>query len=72
MLRPENFEGEIKLVGAKSLNVPKEDYARGSFFILLDEKDVTKRKTQLKIGVYENNTKIKTITTSFLGPFGGG
>jgi hypothetical protein len=38
-------------------------------FILMDSADVAKRKTQLQIGVYENGVRIKTISTSFLGPF---
>jgi cytochrome c oxidase accessory protein FixG len=69
VLKPENFEGEIKLVGETQLHVPEEKEASGAMFISLNKKDITKRKTQLKIGVYEGATKIKTITTSFLGPF---
>lgn len=69
VLKPENFEGEIKLVGETQLRVPEEKEASGAMFISLNKKDITKRKTQLKIGVYEGATKIKTITTSFLGPF---
>jgi cytochrome c oxidase accessory protein FixG len=69
VLKPENFKGEIKLVGERYLKVPKEDYASGSMFIYIDRKAIIKRKEQLKIGVYEGGEKIKTITTSFLGPF---
>ena len=72
VLKPENFEGRIELVGEKSLNVPKEDYLSGSMFVYMDKEDITGRKTPIKIGVYENGKKIKTINTSFLGPFGGG
>ncbi len=70
--RPENFEGTIKLVGETRLLIPKDSYATGSMFIYINNKLVTKRKTQLKIAVYEGDEKIRTITTSFLGPFGGG
>ncbi len=69
VLKPENFEGDIKLVGEEKLNVPKEGYANGSLFITVDHKTITKRKTKLQIGVYEEGKKIKVITTSFLGPF---
>ncbi|RYD58302.1 MAG: cytochrome c oxidase accessory protein CcoG [Sphingobacteriales bacterium] len=68
-LKPENFKGEIKLVGKDRLHVPKEDYAAGALFVYVDKRDISQRKTQLRIGVYENGEKIKTITTSFLGPF---
>lgn len=69
VLKPENFKGNIVLVGETKLRVPKEEYASGAMFIYLDEHDVTHRKTPLKIAVYEEGKKIKTITTSFLGPF---
>lgn len=69
--RPENFEGTISLVGEKTLTIPKENVASGSLFITMNEKDVTRRKTELSIGVYEGTTKIQTIKTSFLGPFTG-
>jgi cytochrome c oxidase accessory protein FixG len=70
-LRPENFQGTIKLVGEDKLLVPKDGYATGTMFIVLDNKDVTGRKTKIRIGVYEGNEKIYTINTSFLGPFNG-
>jgi cytochrome c oxidase accessory protein FixG len=67
--KPDNFNGEIRLVGTDKLHVIKNGYTIGTMFILLDSADVAKRKTQLKIGVFEDGKKIKTITTSFLGPF---
>lgn len=67
--KPENFKGAIRIVGNESLNIPKEGYVSGSMFIDISEQDVIKRKTQLKIAVYEDGEQIKTITTSFLGPF---
>ncbi|NDC41052.1 MAG: cytochrome c oxidase accessory protein CcoG [Chitinophagia bacterium] len=70
-LRPENFHGNIQLVGETHLLVPREGVLAGSLFIYLDKTDVKGRKTPLRIGVYEGKNKIATITTSFLGPFGG-
>lgn len=69
VLKPEDFNGTIKLVGEEKLKVPAENYASGSLFIYMDKKDIKERKTKLSIGVYENGKKIKVITTSFLGPF---
>jgi cytochrome c oxidase accessory protein FixG len=69
ILKPENFDGTIKLVGEGKLKVPKETYTSGSMFIYLDEKYVKHRKTKLAIGVYEHGKKIEVIRTSFLGPF---
>ncbi|GAA4466429.1 cytochrome c oxidase accessory protein CcoG [Nemorincola caseinilytica] len=70
-LRPENFTGRIVLVGEKDLVVPKDGTVAGTMFIYLSKDAITKRKTQLKIGVYENGEKLMTISTSFLGPFAG-
>jgi cytochrome c oxidase accessory protein FixG len=68
-LRPENFEGRITIVGNDELVVPREGFATGALFIHLDKARVQARKTQLKIAVYEGDKKIKTVTTTFLGPF---
>jgi cytochrome c oxidase accessory protein FixG len=69
VLRPENFKGNIEIVGAEKLNIPKGEYATGAMFIRRDRADVKQRKTDLTIGVYENGTKIQTVNATFLGPF---
>jgi len=71
VLKPENFRGEIKLVGENKFIIPKNGYTVGTMFIYIDKKEVTGRKTVLKIGVYEGKEKISNISTSFLGPFAG-
>jgi len=70
-LKPENFEGEIKLVGENKLVIPKDGIVTGTMFVYLDGKNITGRKTILKIGMYEDGKRISTVTTSFLGPFDG-
>lgn len=67
--KPENFNGKITLVGEKEMYIPGEKTVSGSLFIAINEKDVTKRKAEIRIGVYEDGEKIETIETSFLGPF---
>lgn len=69
VLKPENFKGRIKLVGETGVRIPKQGIVSGTMFIYLDSKDVTKRKTPLKVAVYEDGKKISTINTTFLGPF---
>jgi cytochrome c oxidase accessory protein FixG len=66
-LKIENLEGEIKVVG-KDLAIRKEGVSEGQFFVVLKRSSLRQRKTQLKIGVYSNNRRIKTIKTNFLGP----
>jgi cytochrome c oxidase accessory protein FixG len=67
-LKLESMNGEVKIVG-KDLVVPKEGRASGGFFVILDKKDVKDRKTKIKLGLYHGTEKIRTIETSFLGPF---
>ena len=67
-LKLENIPGEIQLVGSSSLIVKKEDYSHLQFFVKLNRNNVKSWKTQLKIGMYENNKKIKTVTANFIGP----
>jgi cytochrome c oxidase accessory protein FixG len=69
VLKPENFKGEIRLIGNKQLKVTKESDASGQMFILLRKEDVHLRNTELSIGVWEGAKKLETIKTSFLGPF---
>ena len=67
-LKLENLAGEITLVGSGALKVKKEDYANLQFFVKLKPADVTNWKTEVKIGMYEGDKKIKTITAKFIGP----
>jgi hypothetical protein len=50
------------------INVAKESYYQTSFFIILDQKVIKKRKTEIKIGIYENGDRIKTTKAIFLAP----
>lgn len=68
-LKPENFDGTIKVVGNEKFIVPKEGYTSGSLFIYINNTKIKERKTPLAIGVYEGSEKIYTINTTFLGPF---
>jgi cytochrome c oxidase accessory protein FixG len=67
-LKLENVTGEITIVGSSNLVVKHEDYSNLQFFVKLNRKDVKTWKTPLRIGLYENDKKIKTITAKFIGP----
>lgn len=58
---------KIEIVG-KDLELKSEDVTQGSFFLFLDKKQIKKRKTILKIGIYSNGKLIKKVKTSFFGP----
>ena len=67
-LKLENMPGEIFLAGSGNLIVKKEDYTNLQFFVHLNRNDVKGWKTALKIGVYQGDKKLKTITAKFIGP----
>jgi cytochrome c oxidase accessory protein FixG len=66
-LKLEGIKGEITLV-TPNLTVPAESYHQAPFFVKVERGLVVRRKTEITIGVYERNKKIKTATTTFLGP----
>ncbi|HVT86747.1 MAG TPA: cytochrome c oxidase accessory protein CcoG [Chitinophagaceae bacterium] len=66
-LKLENIKGEIEVI-AKDMTVPKESYFQSPFIVKIDRQLIEKRKTPITLGIYEGNKKIKTISTTFLGP----
>jgi cytochrome c oxidase accessory protein FixG len=69
VLKPENFKGTIKIVSNKPLQIAKGSDAQGALFIFRDKEDVTERKTDLEVGVYEGARRIEIVNVTFLGPF---
>ena len=65
-IKLENIDGEIKLIGP--VDVIKESYFQTSFFITLKNEQLKRRKTKIKIGLYENGHKMDELTAVFLGP----
>jgi len=59
----------VKLIGTHSLELKKESVNVATFFIIVDQKEIKERKSELKVGVYQNGEKIQTVKTTFLGPF---
>lgn len=62
--------GKIELVGATNIHLKDEDQANGSFFVVLPRSFIKSRKIRLKIGLYEGDKRITTLSTNFAGPFG--
>ncbi|QLE00607.1 cytochrome c oxidase accessory protein CcoG [Galbibacter sp. BG1] len=61
-------KGEVKLVSGGNFDIPKEGLYESTLFIEIDKAFLKKDKTDLKIGVFSNNTLIETTSTTFLGP----
>ncbi|MBK8090390.1 MAG: cytochrome c oxidase accessory protein CcoG [Chitinophagaceae bacterium] len=66
-VRIEGGNGKVQMVG-EFIHVHSDGQGAGSFFITLPNKSITKRKTILKVGLYNGEKKIDVIKTSFLGP----
>ncbi len=66
-LKLESGNGVVKMVG-DAVHVQKEGQGAGAFFVVLNNKAITERKTEIKIGLYEGDKKISEVNTNFLGP----
>jgi cytochrome c oxidase accessory protein FixG len=61
--------GKIELVGAADIHLHKEEQAMGSFFIVLPNSFMSKRKLKLTIGLYDGEKRLTALQTNFAGPF---
>jgi len=68
-LKLENMPGQIKMISNKKTLLNKESVNELTFFICINRKEIHKRATDIKVGVYKNNELIQTVKTVFLGPF---
>lgn len=66
-LKLENIEGELEVVG-KVIIVEKEGYKNATFIVKVAQKEIKQRKTPIRISVYQDNVKIRTVSTTFMGP----
>lgn len=62
-------EGEVKMITTHSPTLKKEALTEFTFFIILDQKDISKRSTKIDIDVMAGGEKVQTIKTTFLGQF---
>lgn len=68
-LKLEGVPGTIKLVSHKQIFLKQEALTEATFFIDIAKKNIEKRNTKIKVGVYKNGQKLQTVTSTFLGPF---
>lgn len=66
-LKLESHKGEIKLVGDPILLKAESNGEKG-FFIILDSLTINQRKSNVLIGVYNGDKKVKTVKASFIAP----
>ena len=68
-LRIEDAPGRVVEADQQNILVRKEEQGKASFFIILPRNYINKRKTAVKVGLYENERKIMDVETNFMGPF---
>lgn len=60
-------KGEIQLIG-NHLTLPAQGTVETAAFLILNEKDIKKTKTKIKLGVFSGEEQLETVKTTFIGP----
>jgi len=60
-----NLKGEVKMVGPRYFNVPREGITEGTLFIEIKQVALESDRTKLVLAVYNDNKLIDTETTNF-------
>ncbi|WP_240410026.1 cytochrome c oxidase accessory protein CcoG [Flavisolibacter nicotianae] len=68
-LELEDIDGEITVIG-NALVVPKESHFQSPFFVKIHPAKIERRKTKIRIAVYQGKRRLETSETTFLGPGG--
>jgi cytochrome c oxidase accessory protein FixG len=68
VIKLENSQGNIEIIGGKNIDVREEGQGIGSFFIVLPRSAIHERKKIIELALYNGHKKIDVIKTSFLGP----
>jgi len=61
-------KGELTMVGQDTLFVTKGEGGQQAFFVYINKNDLTNKKTELNIGIFDQGTLINQKSTNFLGP----
>lgn len=64
----ENIKGSIEFISNKTPELKSGDISEGTFFIIINEEDLSSIKTEIKIGVYHDQKLLETVKTNFIGP----
>jgi cytochrome c oxidase accessory protein FixG len=62
-----SHRGEVRVIGNKPV-IRKQTLDEVIFFIVMDRKDITGEKMDLKIGVYSGDKELDQTSTTFFGP----
>ncbi len=68
-LKLNDINGRIKFVTPNKLQIPEQKMQEVLFFVLIPNREITKRNTKIELDVYDNEGFVQTVKTTFLGPF---
>jgi polyferredoxin len=61
-------KGAVEMVGTTILHVDKGESNQQAFFVKIHEDDLSHKKTEIVVGVYEDGILLEEDETNFLGP----
>lgn len=61
-------EGRVKIAGDQNISLPESGLKEGVLLLFLNKKELTGRKTDIVLGLYQEGVLIDEIKTSFNGP----
>jgi cytochrome c oxidase accessory protein FixG len=67
-IRLENVQGKLVFAGIPDLTLDAAGMVEGTVFITISKKELSKRKTTLKLAVYQSEEKLESFETTFLAP----
>ena len=67
-IKPEGINGTIQLVGKPVIEIRPEEQVAATFFLVMPRKEMEHRKQKIKIGLYQQNEKVNTLSSTFLAP----
>lgn len=62
-----NENGELKMVGSR-LEIEGQGMTEGSLFLVFDREDIINKKMKVKLGIFNGDEQIATVSTTFIGP----
>ncbi len=68
VLKLENLEGRLAVMGHKDIVVPAGKLAETSVIVDLNSTNLTGPTTKLVVGVYTGGKRVQTVKTMFIGP----
>lgn len=68
-IKLENLDAKIEMIGSADLYIPPESLTEGTFLVYIDKRQLSQRKSDIKIGIYSKSGELlDSYETSFLAP----